>query len=223
MFKQLLSVFLESRCAFCDRVAYPQGNRATSQTICEYCFNKLSSHRLKKVDRRSWWGDMPVFAWGRYDGQLKRAIALMKYNNHPEIGIILGRLLAQAWLEDNLIKLSKVSVIPIPLHRSKMKERGFNQTEKIARGFCQLTKYSLDTQTLIRVKKTQAMFGLSPQERIDNLQSAFKLNKKLPKDPVLLLDDIYTMGTTVKECAEILRRNKVEVIGSIVVAKVKQK
>ncbi len=211
MLKQLLSVFLESKCQFCDRVS--------PQTICQYCFDKLSSHQLKQGDRRSWWGDLPVFAWGKYDGQLKRAIALMKYQNHPEIGIVLGDLLAQAWLESDLIKSSKAIVIPIPLYRNKLKERGFNQAEKIARGFCQLTGYRMDNRTLIRVKDTQAMFSLTPEERTKNLQGAFKLNRKLPQDPVLLLDDIYTRGTTVRESAKILRRNGVEVIGCVVVAR----
>ena len=212
MLKQLLSVFLESRCPFCQRT--------TPKTICEYCFNKLFSHQLRKRDRRNWWGDLPVFAWGRYDGQLKQAIALMKYNNHPEIGIILGQLLGQAWLESNLVSIKKVSVIPIPLHRHKIKDRGFNQAEKIALGFCQLTGYGLDSQALIRVKETQAMFGLNPQERTKNLRGAFGLGKKLPKYPVLLVDDIYTRGTTVKESAIVLRRKDIKVIGSVVVAKV---
>ena len=143
----------------------------------------------------------------------------MKYNNHPEIGITLGQLLAKAWLSSKNAKFSQISVVPIPLHRHKMKERGFNQTEKIARGFCQLTGYNLSSRTLIRVKETRAMFDLNPEERVKNLESAFRLNKKLPQHPVLLLDDIYTMGTTVRESAKILRRNKVKVIGSVVVAK----
>lgn len=211
MFKQLLSVFLESHCPCCDRSA--------KEYICPYCLAKLSSCKFKSKDRRSWLGEMPVFAWGRYDGQLKRAIALMKYDNHPEIGLVLGELLAQAWLESDLAKFQKISVIPIPLHQQKIKDRGFNQAEKIAQGFCKLTGYSLYPQALIRIRETQAMFNLSPEERTKNLQGAFRLNKNLPNHPVLLLDDIYTMGTTVYESANILRRNKVNVIGSIVVAK----
>ena len=210
MLKQLLSVFLESRCPFCQRT--------TPETICQYCLRKLTSHQLKKQDRRSWWGDLPVFAWGRYDGQLKRAIAEMKYNNQPEIGIVLGQLLAKAWLESNLIKFEKVSVVPIPLHHNKMKDRGFNQAEKIACGFCQLTGYSLSDRALIRVRETQAMFALDPHERTKNFQGAFRLGKA-PKHPVLLLDDIYTTGTTAKESARALRQKKIEVIGSGVVAK----
>ena len=211
MLKQLLSIFLESRCPFCDRTS--------SEYICQYCLAKLASCEFREKERRSWWGEMPVFAWGRYEGQLKRAIALMKYNNRPELGIFIGELLGKAWLDSNLDIPPKLSVIPIPLHQQKMKNRGFNQAEKIARGFCQQTGYDLSSQTLIRVKETKAMFDLTPEQRSKNLKGAFRLTGKFPKRPVLLIDDIYTMGTTVNESAKILRRNKVDVIGSVVVAK----
>ena len=214
MFKQLLSVFLESRCPFCQRT--------NPQTICSYCFAQLSSQQLKPQERRSWWGDLPVFAWGQYAGQLKRAIALMKYQQQPEIGIVLGHLLGNAWLASNLIQLPKISVVPIPLHQQRMKERGFNQAAKIARGFCQVTKYDLCSEALLRTRSTQAMFELDPTARTKNIAGAFSLGHKKPKHPVLLLDDIYTMGTTVKESAKILRQGKIQVIGSVVVAKTRQ-
>ena len=142
----------------------------------------------------------------------------MKYDDNPEIGIFLGELLAKAWLDSGLDIPPRVSVIPIPLHQKKMSDRGFNQAEKIARGFCNLTGYSLSSSSLTRIRETKAMFNLNPEERIKNLQGAFSLGKKLPKYPVLLLDDIYTMGTTIKESTRVLRRNKVNVIGSVVVA-----
>jgi len=194
-------------------------NSTSGASICQYCWAKLSSCEFKKSDRTLWWRSLSTFAWGKYDGQLKRAIAQMKYNNHPEIAIVLGKLLAEAWLESDLIKYSKLSVIPIPLHRHKKKERGFNQAEKIAQGFCQSTGYALSSQALIRVKDTQPMFDLNPEARIKNLESAFNLGRKLPQHPVLLLDDIYTMGTTVKESARVLRQHNIKVIGSIVAAK----
>ena len=211
MLKQLLSVFLESHCAFC--------NRTSAESICPYCLAKLSNCQFRSQDRRSWWGEMPLFAWGKYDGQLKRAIALLKYNSHPEIGIILGQLLAKAWMESELARFQQVSVVPIPLHHHKLKERGFNQAEKIAQGFCKATGYDLSPQALIRFRETKAMFDLSIEERSKNLEGAFRLSKKLPQHPVLLLDDIYTMGTTVRESTKILRRDRIKVIGSIVVAK----
>ena len=212
MLKQLLSVFLESRCEFCQR--------ATSKTLCAYCQKKLASCRLKEDDRLSLADNLPIFAWGKYDGQLKRAIALMKYDSKPEMGRVLGQLLGQAWLESGLIKSQqKTIVIPIPLHSKKLKNRGFNQAEIIAISFCRSTGHSLNTKSLVRIRDTQAMFNLSPEDRVKNLHNAFRLVGKLPKHPVLLLDDIYTMGTTIKETANILQQHNVRVIGAVVVAK----
>ena len=212
MLQQLLSVFLESRCPFCDRT--------TSDSICEYCLKKLLSHQLSQDDRRKYWQNMSLFAWGKYDGQLKRAIALLKYDNNPEIGSLLGKLLGQAWLNSGLNKsLSQVTVVPIPLHQSKLKSRGFNQAEIIAKGFCQRSGYSLNSQALIRTKQTKAMFDLNPEERKKNLQKAFKLGKKLPQHPVLLVDDIYTTGTTVRESATVLQQQEIEVVGVMAIAK----
>ncbi|MEN9566704.1 MAG: hypothetical protein RLZZ69_1900 [Cyanobacteriota bacterium] len=212
MFKQLLSVLLESRCEFCQRT--------TSNVLCEYCWQKLSSHQLSKSDRFELYQTQAVFAWGRYDGQLKRAIALMKYDRKPDIAGVLGTLLGQAWL-DKLIKLPpKVTVVPIPLHRKKQRERGFNQAEVMARSFCQMTGYQLNTQALVRVKETEAMFNLDTlAARAKNLQGALQIGAKLPKYPVLLLDDIYTTGTTVKAAIKILQQQKIEVIGVAVAAK----
>ncbi len=210
MFKQLLSVFLESRCPLCDRTS--------GETICSYCQRKLSSYRLDKPDR-FWRGDLPVFAWGRYDGQLKQAIAKLKYDRQPEIGSLLGRWLGRSWLDKNLIKQPKITVIPIPLHYKKLKIRGYNQASIIAQGFCQETGYLLQAKSLIRVRNTKAMYELNPLERIENLKNAFAIRDRLPQNPVLLLDDIYTSGTTVKEANKILQQHNVKAMGVIVIAK----
>ncbi len=213
MLKQFLSVFLESHCAFCDRT--------TANTICQYCSQKLVSYQLVKNDWLKLHSNLSVFAWGKYDGQLKRAIALMKYDHKPEIGSVLGKLLGQAWLNSGLIDLhQKLTVVPIPLHRKKLIERGFNQAEIIAKSFCQLTGYRLNSQTLIRVRETKAMFDLKNAEsRIKNLQGAFEIKAKLPKHPVLLIDDIYTTGTTIRESIKVLQDKKIQVIGVAVAAK----
>ena len=143
----------------------------------------------------------------------------MKYNNKPELGELLGELLGQAWLHNDLIKPRHITVVPIPLHHQKLKERGFNQAHIIAQSFCQITGYSLNSQALMRTKKTKAMFDLNPEERVKNLQGAFKVGNKLPKHPVLFVDDIYTTGATIKESVKVL--SEVKVIGVAVVAKSK--
>ncbi|WP_036482825.1 ComF family protein [Myxosarcina sp. GI1] len=208
MFKELLSVFLETKCPLCDRTS--------AETICIYCERKLESCRLAK---HCWWqGDLPLFAWGRYDGQLKRAIATMKYDSHPEIGMVLGNCLGKTWRETAL-KPEKMAVIPIPLHPDKQRSRGFNQAEIIAKGFCQQTGDLLQTKVLLRQHNTEAMFGLNPLERKQNITNAFCLGKQTPKYPLLLLDDIYTSGATAIEATKILTSFGFRVGGVAVVAR----
>lgn len=213
MLKQLLSVFLESRCPCCQRT--------TPTTVCKYCLKKLFSYQLSQSDRLKLHRDLSVFAWGKYDGQLKRAIATIKYDNKPELGTLLGKLLGEVWLNNKPIKYpQKITVVPIPLHRKKLKDRGFNQAEIIAQGFCQITGYTINSQALIRTKETKAMFDLKDLvQRAKNLQGAFRIGNKLPKHPVLLVDDIYTTGTTVKEAIKVLQQHKIKVISIAVTAK----
>lgn len=211
MFKQLLAVFLDRPCLLCDR--------PTKDLICIYCQRKLVNERWNRP-QELWRGDLPVFAWGKYNGQLKRTITNIKYNNQPELGILLGRWLGNYWLDCGLLKTkSNISIIPIPIHQAKLKTRGFNQTVKIARGFCEVTGYTCNYKGLIRVKETEAMFGLNPLQRQKNIKNAFKLGDKLPRSLVILLDDIYTTEATVKEAANILRQAKIQVCGVVVLAK----
>jgi ComF family protein len=217
MFKQLLSVLLESRCEFCQRTT---GDSRWS-CLCKYCFQQLSSHQLSKSDRLKLYQTQAIFSWGLYDGQLKRAIALMKYHQKPEICNLLGTLLGTAWLDSKPTKLpTKITLVPIPLHHKKQQARGFNQAEVMAKSFCQITGYELNTLALIRIRETEAMFNLeNSAARAKNIQGALRVGKKLPKYPVLLLDDVHTTGTTVQESIKVLQQKKIEVIGVVVAAK----
>ena len=176
----------------------------------------------------SWRGEYPLFAWGKYDGDLSRAIATLKYENHPELGILLGKWLGASWISGDLIKDDiRPIVIPIPLHHHKLKTRGFNQAELIAKGFCQVTKYKLIADGLTRTKATQAMFDLKRDQRQANIDKAFQLSERLikkpPRSPILIIDDIYTSGTTVREATRTLTKNKLKVIGAATVSRGKMK
>ena len=86
-----------------------------------------------------------------------------------------------------------------------------------------MTGYPLQIQGLQRVRETEAMFALNPTEREENLRGAFRLGKgfqpRRPSSPVLLVDDIYTTGTTVTEAARILRQHKISIFGVATIAK----
>lgn len=216
MFKQFLSLFLQANCPLCQRTA-------ENNFICRYCEQKLLSCQLDNP-QQFWQGELPLFVWGKYDGYLKKAIACCKYDLHSAMGELLGELLGKKWLEFQLTKrYSNLTVMPIPLHPKKLKMRGFNQAELIAKNFCEVTGYQHLPDLLSRVKETEAMFGLSATERINNIKNAFFTGKDYSKykrnNPILIIDDIYTTGTTVREAIQVLEKLQIKTIGVAVTAK----
>jgi len=205
--KGLLNLFLESNCPLCQR--------QTSQEFCQYCVKQLHSCHLAEPNSR-WQESIPVFAWGMYSGSLKRAIAAMKYENHPQIARPLGQWLGEAWLNSPQ-RNRRLIVVPIPLHSGKLKKRGYNQAALIAESFCQTTGLKLKQNGLARVRDTEAQFGLSALEREKNLAEAFALGKQFshyrPNVPVLLIDDIYTTGATAKSAVQVLHQCGIAVEG----------
>ena len=169
-----------------------------------------------------WEQPIPVFGWGMYGGIVKQAIAVMKYENQPQIARPLGQWLGEAWL---LSKVSKTKpqpvVVPIPLHPNKQKKRGYNQAALIAESFCQTTGLKLRANGLKRVQETEAQFGLSASQRESNLASAFAVGAELRSRsvnvPVLLLDDIYTTGATLRSAVHTLSHDDIPVLGLVVV------
>lgn len=215
MFKSLLNTFIQSSCSLCQR--------QTEAIICRYCQKKVESNRLllEKTDKKT---NLPIFAWGKYEGALTRAIAQLKYKNQPQLGTVLGEWLGQSWLDSPHSKKipKKLTVVPIPLHQQKLKQRGFNQSTKIAQGFCQVTGYKLKPQILIKVKNTEAMFALNPQQRQANIKNALVVNQNFNaiarKSPLLILDDIYTTGSTIQAANMALSQSSIDVYGAAVVA-----
>jgi predicted amidophosphoribosyltransferase len=107
------------------------------------------------------------------------------------------------------------------MHPKKQKQRGFNQAALIAAGFCNVTGYKLKVHALERIKETEALFNLSPVQRQENLADAFVLGKDLrrrPHIPILLVDDIYTTGATVKAAVKTFEQHQITVLGVAAVA-----
>ena len=207
-----LNLFLTADCPLCQR--------STAKEFCDSCHQQLQ--RCQLPDHCAAAGPLPVFAWGHYNGVLKRTIGLLKYEQKPQLSRPLAQWLAQAWLASAPSR-PQVIVVPIPMHEHKRQQRGFNQAELLAETFCHLTRLPLAKQGLTRSRETTAQFQLSASDRAQNLAGAFSLGapfmQQRPDRPVLLLDDIYTTGATVNAAAETLRRYGISVSGIVVVAR----
>ncbi|MBD2310296.1 ComF family protein [Desertifilum sp. FACHB-1129] len=197
-------LFLKSSCPLCDRPAEGQ--------LCAACLKSLRRCQLADP-QRLWQAELPVFAWGTYGGLLKRAIAVLKYENQPQLARVLGTELAQAWLDSGISYPRGTGVIPIPLHETKLKQRGYNQAQLLAERFCEISGLRLYSSGLKRVRQTQAQFGLSSSARSLNLTEAFVVGNLKRNSPILLLDDIYTTGATARSAAQTLQQQGISVLG----------
>jgi ComF family protein len=152
-------------------------------------------------------------AYGSYEGGLRELIHLLKYNQVRPAANVLGRMLAEA-IEDlqPLFSAGEVLLVPVPLHLRKLRQRGFNQSELIARAALKLKpvadRFRLSAGLLERRRETKSQIGLSRHQRRENIRGAFVVAKShdVVGREILLVDDVFTTGTTVSECARTLRR-----------------
>lgn len=139
-----------------------------------------------------------------YDGLLKKAIFSYKYYNKPYFYKLFGNLLVKYMIDSDYKDFDFIAAVP--LHYSKMRKRGYNQSELIARHISK--KFSIPyVDALKRIKKTAKQSEQSKVERRKNLKHAFVMKKnaeKIINSTVLLVDDIYTTGSTVEECSKVL-------------------
>ena len=165
-------------------------------------------------------------SFGEYTGSLRGLIHLLKYEGVTPAQAPLAQMLAEVISE--LLPPSQVSVqetdanlrhqtgdaklllIPVPLHRSRRRSRGFNQAELLARAAQKRLsgKIELVSDALIRQRETVSQVGLSREERIENMRDAFRVNdrNRVKGRNVIVVDDVMTTGTTLSECARILKR-----------------
>jgi ComF family protein len=152
-------------------------------------------------------------AYGSYDGGLRDLIHLLKYQQVRPVVAVLGRMLAEAIASlETTLPAGAIAVIPVPLHERKRAQRGFNQSELIARAALKQLRrperFQLLTGGLIRRRETESQIGLTRHQRRENLRGAFAVVDpgQIVKRNVLLVDDVFTTGTTASECARVLRR-----------------
>ncbi|MGA8271583.1 MAG: ComF family protein [Candidatus Sulfotelmatobacter sp.] len=156
---------------------------------------------------------MRAVAYGSYEGGLRELIHLLKYSGVRPAANVLGRMLADAIAELALESQADVSlVVPVPLYRTRLREREFNHAELIARIAIKLSRESAHLQlcpsVLERKRETQSQTGLTRHQRRENVRGAFGVSppEAVKGRTVLLVDDVYTTGATVSECARVLRR-----------------
>lgn len=140
-----------------------------------------------------------------YEDPAREALLKLKYSSKKEYGDFFAYA-ASLVLKDWIRKTNADCIIPVPVHKERYRERGYNQAEVIARGISERFGIPLRTDVLVRQKNTKAQKELSAIERKVNLLKAFTVENVLQnKETVLLIDDIFTTGTTSEACSWTLK------------------
>lgn len=179
--------------------------------LCESCLASLPRTEQAALQQNS--TEMAVgthaaaFLFFEKDHPIQQAIHKMKYADQPMIGYWLGR---QAALEMQFADFFDgiERIIPMPLHPKRLRERGYNQAEFIARGISDITGIPVDTTHVTRVRNTPKQALQSGEERKTNVADAFAVNhpEQLYHTHILVVDDLITTGETMRSCLKAMKQ-----------------
>jgi ComF family protein len=150
------------------------------------------------------------FALFRYGHPVDHLITALKFHGRLNMARLLGELMVEALAGRD--RPLPTLLIPVPLHRSRLRARGYNQALELARPLARRLRIALGHQYCARVRATQPQTELSAEQRRQNVHGAFRITRPLPARHVAIIDDVVTTGHTVEELAAALQRAGVETV-----------
>ena len=215
-------IFFPSVCELCSRLLeFPD-----ERIICRSCLQRLKPRRTSLCLCCGKFFDdsaephfcrqcvllRPFFSvhrsCGQYFGSLKDTIILFKYRGYRVLGKALATFALQALGREESLWWGVDNIIPVPLFPEKQKKRGFNQASVLAKELARQRDIELIEGQLIKVKRTPPQTSLEASDRRKNLKGAFKVvqDQGIKGKTVLLVDDVYTTGSTLHECSLVLMK-----------------
>jgi len=164
-----------------------------------------------------------AFAAFRYDKPIVSLILRLKYNAESHVATALSPYMAATWLTNKeQLTNNNVVLVPVPLCKKREKSRGYNQALLLAKEISKTINIPVEPAAIIRTKATSPQKEMTVRERANNLKDAFEItNAKLVKNKkIILVDDVFTSGSTVNECARVLIRAGAKEVNVLVLAAV---
>lgn len=192
---------------FCDTCSHPFEGAIRGTFVCPNCKDRRFHFSHAAVAHRS-------------DGVVRRLIHRFKYDRQYYLRHILAGWLSDSLVDERIAREPFDAFVPVPLHPARQREREFNQAQVLARTLAERTGHpALDC--LRRVKNTRTQTHFDREERMENLRNAFEMRKtaSVHGKRFLLVDDVLTTGSTLDECARVLRAAGATSVRAIVVAR----
>lgn len=205
--KNILYFIYPKKCMFCSEII----NIYEGDFICKYCNQDLPINLNPKESNIS------VLD---YSDIIRDAILLMKYQNKKHFAKGFAILMQLQF--DRVKTLDYDMVINVPMYYKKKRKRGYDQAEELAREFAILTKINFEPNNLSRTKNTIAQSRVSFEERKENVRGIFEVKNptSIQGKNIILVDDIYTSGNTINQCAIVLNNAGAKNISYLTLSKV---
>ena len=209
---RLLDLISPRLCVVC-------GNRlaVTEETLCSKCYLHLPrtdfGHNLyENVMAKLFWGQIAIekaTALFYYEPHAETANILyeLKYKNHPEIGVVMGRMMAKELKNSGLFD-DIDDIVPVPLAKKRERQRGYNQSTELAKGVSEVTGLPIANHIVRRTKFVGSQTQRGRWERNENVENVFELidGNNISGKHLLLIDDVVTTGATIVACAKEMQK-----------------
>lgn len=206
-FKGIIDFALPPLCLCCETVL-----DADLKFICQNCRGKLRPFDDTHPWRNEYTGNGTIdgslsLYWFEEGTEIQIVLHSLKYEKMKSTGILFGKEIGKRLKNENDIKFDYI--IPVPLHKSRQRERTYNQSGYICRGINEILNIEVIEDCLKRTRFTESQTRLDKQQRKKNIGGAFEIKKKyknfLDGKNIILTDDVITTGATILECARILK------------------
>lgn len=207
-----LDYFFPPICGMCGEI--------NENYICNNCYENIKKIKkcvINEYNNRNFSKHLYIF---RYEGIIRNKIIEYKFEDKGYLYKMFAKIILSDKKTCNFIKKYDV-IIPVPISKKRKKKRGYNQSELVANELAQKLNQDIWTDIIIKKKDNKPQSELNKLERIKNVEDIYEINKPIEVEnkKVLLLDDIYTTGSTVNEIARKLKQNQTQEIGVITLAK----
>lgn len=207
-----LDYFFPPICGMCGEI--------NENYICNNCYENIKKIKkcvINEYNNRNFSKHLYIF---KYEGIIRNKIIEYKFEDKGYLYKMFAKIILSDKKTCNFIKKYDV-IIPVPISKKRKKKRGYNQSELVANEIAQKLNQDIWTDIIIKKKDNKPQSELNKLERIKNVEDIYEINKpiEVKNKKVLLLDDIYTTGSTVNEIARKLKQNQTQEIGVITLAK----
>lgn len=210
--KILEYIFLPS-CGICSKLGEGYLCKNCGKEIRRYLINLEKSDKNENIRIKK-------FFVLKYDGIVRKNIIKYKFNDKPYLYKMFSKIILEDKKACEFIKSYDI-IIPVPVHKARKSKRGYNQSELIAKEISKELKIKTYSDVLIKINNNKVQSTLNKNERKENVKNAYKIinEQKINNKNIIIFDDIYTTGSTIKECIKTLKKSNVNKIGVLILAK----